>query len=287
VRDVVVHDSHGHTDKGLPIGCYGVLVYQSRNTTVSSSEIYHNGAGIEVSGGGRGDVVENNNIHDQDVIIHNTAEPRDDDFGGNGLAATSITDDPGPVFRDNTVVHNQGTSSDYGRDGGGFEIYNASNTTITGNRFADNDGVLETGTGRGGSCANNVFSANSAIGRSAPTSTVTSSTGLVLRCATNMTITDNTLSGLDKFAFVMETGTAFADSIDNLTITRNTVTQDGDDQIFYLSLPDSSKRPRIVIDDNRYRTAQGTFATVHGAPSSLTFSGWRSKTGYDTDSGTF
>jgi hypothetical protein len=254
---------------------------------VSSSEIFHNGAGIEVSGGGRGVVVENNNVHDQDVVVHNTAEPKNDDFGGYGLGATSITDDPGPVFRDNTVVANQALSSDYGRDGGGFELYNASHTTITRNRFADNDGVLETGTGGGGSCVDNVFSNNTAIGRSGPASSVTDSTGLVLRCASNMTIADNTLSTLDKYAFIVETGTAFAGGVDGLSITGNTVTQDGDNEIFYLALANSAQQPRIVINNNRYRTTGDAFATVRGVPSSLTFGGWRSQTGHDASSGTF
>jgi hypothetical protein len=251
---------------------------------VASSEIFHNGAGVDVTGGGRGVLVENNNIHDQDAVINNTPSPKDDDFGAYGLAATSVTDKPGPTFRGNTVVRNQGPSSDYGTDGGGFELYAASNTTVTGNRFADNDDVVETGTNSGGTCSGNVFSHNTAVGRSGPSSRVTDPTGLILRCAAHMSVTDNTLTDLDRFAFIVETGTSFAGGLDGLTITGNRVTQDNGGQVFYTSF--ATPQPGLVIDDNRYRTAHGQFATVRGG-TPMTFGDWRARTGYDKGSGTF
>ena len=57
----------------MPVGCYGILISSSRDVTVTGSELYHNGAGIVVSRGGRGVLVRGNNVHDQDVIVQNTA----------------------------------------------------------------------------------------------------------------------------------------------------------------------------------------------------------------------
>jgi parallel beta helix pectate lyase-like protein len=290
IRGVHVHDSHGVNAAGLPVGCYGILATRARKLSVSGSEVDHNGAGIVVSRGGQGVTVEGNKVHDQDVIVQNSTAA-DDDFGGYGLAATFITDKPGPTFSDNTVEHNIGTSTDYGVDGGGFEIYDTTNTTITRNTFIDNNGVLETGTGSDGQCAGNVFSGNTAASRG-HTAQRDHFTGMVLRCGAGMVITDNAFENLSNFTFVVSSDDRFAGVIAGLTITGNTVTQRAGSVVFRLQYAASAARPAMTVDDNRYRLAGDGFAVVGpttsdaavDAANTVDFGGWRSGTGLDASS---
>ena len=284
VRGVTVRDSHGTNAAGLPVGCYGILATESRDLTVASSEVFHNGGGIAVTRGGRGVVVEGNNVHDQNVILHNTKD-RLDDFGGYGLAATFITDKPGPVFRGNTVLRNVGPSTDYRVDGGGMEIYDAANTTITGNTFAGNDGVMETGTGRNGKCADIVFAGNTVTGRSAGGGT--GSTGLVLRCASNMVVRDNTFTEVERFTFLCASDGPFAGSIDGLQIVGNTVLKRTDAVVYRMQFG-SADIPPISVDRNRYRASGERFAVIdEGSERTVSFDDWRSESGYDDGSELF
>lgn len=286
VRDVIVRDSRGVNANGLPVGCYGILATESRNVMISSSEVYHNGAGIVVTGGGRGVVVEGNNVHDQNVILQNSAE-QFDDFGGYGLAATFVTDKPGPVFRGNTVVRNVGPSTDYGVDGGGIEIYDAANTTVSGNTFAENDGAVETGTGARGRCADNVFSGNTVTGGSTPTGRGRF-TGLLLRCAANMAIRGNTFTDLDNFTFLLSSDGQFAGSVDGLQITGNSVTRHQNAVVYRLQFRSSPATPPMSVDDNRYRVGQDRFAVIDdGAETAVSFEDWKSRTGFDARSALF
>lgn len=290
VRGVTVRDSHGRNAAGLPVGCYGILVTSSRNVTVTGNEVYHNGAGIVVVRGGRGVLVDGNTVHDQDVIIQNTTAASDD-FGGYGLAATFITDQPGPVFRGNTVTRNFGPSTDYGVDGGGVEMYDTANTTVTGNTFASNDGVLETGTGAGGRCPGDVFTANTATGDDTASLADGANTGMVLRCASGMLIAGNTFTALDNFTFLLATGGDFAGHIDGLRITGNTVTRAPAAVVYRLQFPDHT--PALTVDDNRYGAASTSFGVIDPHPSTdrretkLTYAQWRAATGYDTTSTVF
>ena len=282
VRGVTVRDSHGKNAAGLPVGCYGILVTDSQDVRVTGSEVHHNGAGIVVSGGGRGVLVDGNDVHDQDVIIQNT-QPDGDDFGGYGLAATFVTAKPGPVFRNNIVRRNHGPSTDYGTDGGGIELYDAANVTISGNTFETNDGVMETGTGKGGGCQDNVFTGNRAIGGTGPAG-FDRDTGMVLRCAAGLTISNNTFSGLSKFTFLLATGSDFAGSIEGLRITGNTVTRKPGTVVYRLQY--EGARPNVGIDGNRYETGKDAFAVLEGAKSeaSVAYDQWVASTGHDKTS---
>ncbi|SNY48785.1 right-handed parallel beta-helix repeat-containing protein [Paractinoplanes atraurantiacus] len=282
VSGVTVRDSHGTNSAGLQVGCYGILVTDSQDVHVTGSEVMRNGAGIVVSGGGQGVVVDGNNVHDQDVIVQNSTA-KDDDFGGYGLAATFVQANPGPVFRNNTVRDNHGPSSDYGTDGGGIEIYDAANLTITGNTFEANDGVLETGTGGRGGCANNVFTGNRAIGGNGPTG-FDSDTGLVLRCAAGNTVSNNNFSGMQKFTFLLATGSDFAGSIEGLKITGNTVFRNSGTVVYRLQI--DSGKPNLTIDDNTYQTGENAFAVLNGTTSetNVPYDQWRSTTKFDAHS---
>ncbi|HEX9999962.1 MAG TPA: right-handed parallel beta-helix repeat-containing protein [Actinoplanes sp.] len=283
ISGVVVRDSHGTNAAGLPVGCHGILLTESRGVHVTGSEVLHNGAGIVVSRGGRGVLVENNDVHDQDVIVQNSAAANDD-FGGYGLAATFITDSPGPTFRNNTVRRNHGPSTDYKVDGGGIELYDATGVTITGNTFETNDGVLETGTGGGGSCANNVFTGNTATGTGGWAG-FDNDTGLVLRCAAGMVISGNTFTGLSKFTFLLSNDGDFAGKIDDLQITGNTVTRRAGTVVWRLQY-EAEQPTGISVDRNTYVTGKDAFAVVDATwtETAVTYDVWRTRTGYDASS---
>ncbi|BCJ46762.1 hypothetical protein GCM10010168_37160 [Actinoplanes ianthinogenes] len=285
VQNVHVHHSAGTTAAGLPVGCYGILATDARGLTVRGNEVDHNGAGIVVSGGGSGVLVDGNRVHDQDRIIHNTPGPLDD-FGGYGLAATFVTDVPGPVFTNNTVEHNLGPSTDYQVDGGGIEIYDAGHVTISANTFVDNDGALETGTGSGGGCDGNVFSGNRVANRGRAGDRAT---GLVLRCAADMRITGNTFENLSQFTFLISTDGGFAGRIDGMSITGNAVEQAPGVVVQRLQVASATQLPRITIDANRYRLAGTAFAVVgpddsSDAANTLDFPAWQSQTHFDATS---
>ncbi|GIF15527.1 right-handed parallel beta-helix repeat-containing protein [Actinoplanes teichomyceticus] len=288
VHNVHVHHSRGTNAHGLPVGCYGILATGARDLTVIGNEVDHNGAGIAVSGGGRGVLVEGNDVHDQDRIVHNSPEP-EDDFGGYGLGATFVTDHPGPIFRNNTVTHNLGPSTDYGVDGGGMEIYAASHVSITGNTFVDNDGALETGTDPGGACAGNTFTGNTVAGRGHEPEREFF-TGLILRCAAGMRISGNTFENLSQFTFLITADGGFAGSVAGLRITGNEVIQAGD-VVHRVQIVPPAGLPRITVDGNRYRTAGAGFAVIgpEGAPdagNTVDFPGWQRRTGLDRTSTT-
>jgi hypothetical protein len=290
IRGVTVRDSHGVNANGLPVGCYGILATSARDLRVTGCDVSHNGAGIVVSRGGRGVLVDHNDVHDQDVIVQNTRASLDD-FGGYGLAASFVTDHPGPVFRGNTVQHNIGPSNDYGVDGGGVEIYDAANTTVTGNTFVDNNGVLETGTGSSGRCANDAFTGNTVAVRG-HAKQQSHFTGLVLRCSAAMTISHNTFEGLSNFTFLVSAAGPFAGAVDHLKIIDNTVSQAPAAVVFRLQYPSTDSLPALVVDRNRYHLSREAFAVLgpdtesaaEDLANTVSFSAWRTRTRFDGDS---
>lgn len=290
VRGVTVRDSHGVNGSGLPVGCYGILATSARELRVTGCDVFHNGAGIVISRGGRGVLVDGNNVHDQNVIVQNSRVPLDD-FGGYGLGASFVTDSPGPVFRGNTVQHNIGPSFDYGVDGGGIEIYDAANTTVTGNTFVDNNGVLETGSGSSGRCQNDTFTGNTVAVRGHATQQ-SHFTGLVLRCGAAMTISHNTFENLSNFTFLVSGDGPFAGAVDQLTISDNTVRQARGAVVFRLQYPPDGSLPAVVVDGNRYHLTQEGFAVLgpdtesaaEDLANTVSFGRWRQQTRFDDNS---
>jgi hypothetical protein len=90
---------------------------------------------------------------------------------------------------------NRELSYDYGYDGGAFSVYAASNWTFRDNVTWDNRNVLETGTDAARTpCDGGSFVRNLNYGAT----TVDRTVGMVLRCASNTLVANNTFAG--KFA---------------------------------------------------------------------------------------
>ena len=136
-------------------------------------------------------------------MIRDTPQ-QNDDFGGTGVGLFETTGHPGPLVDGNTIAHNFAPSHDYGIDGGAFDLFQAGDATLSHNLIYNNENVLETGAGSPGSqCADNVFTDNAVSGRTS-TSTLKLSVGMILRCATNMRITNNRFRKLDHWVFDIE-----------------------------------------------------------------------------------
>ena len=269
---LTVHDSHGTNSDGLPFGCYGIYLQNTTKDLVTGNNVYHNGYGISVSAGGQGIVISNNDVHDNDVIIKNTKANSVDDFGGVGIGFGSSN---GVTASGNSVYNNDGPSHDWGTDGGGFEIYQSSNIAMTGNSIHDNVDILETGAGATGACNNNSFTGNTAYGRSY--TKLALATGLILRCAANMNVSNNTIYATDWWTFWVyqrQSNGMNGGSIAGLSIQKNKIIQ-GYDQIYAIGLLPSAG---VTINNNTY-TYKGMFGSYNGTK--LNIATWRKDTGFE------
>lgn len=214
--DVVIE---GSTIQGAQHGS-GIEVRYSSDVTIRDNDIRHNAIGVRLFGEGDPtsvhDVsIEGNRIHDSDSMVVDDPQPNND-YGGNGIVWHDVTG--ATVARGNELWANRATSTDYGYDGGAFEIWGSSNIEITDNVAWDNVNVMETGSD-GRPCANVTFARNVAF---APSFGV----GLILRCAEDGLVANNVLDGLRSYAFELSdrtSGNGFATSIDGLRIVNNIV----------------------------------------------------------------
>jgi len=275
VRNLVIRDGRGTNNYGLPFGCYGILVHNADASRIVGNDISNTGTGVYFNGGGKQALVADNRIHDNKVLIRNTPGGNDD-YGANGVTFANVDAVPGAVATRNTIFNNAGPSSDYTFDGGAFEIYNASNVKIIGNTIANNENVLETGTGPGGACTNNLFANNQAVGRT-PGSTLTRSIGLILRCATAMVVDNNTFTMTDWFVYHLFTDDKFSSNVRGLVITANTIEQW--QKVYSLEVDPAANL--LVVDGNRIRFTGPKFASYKDGSSSPTLEHWRARTGPD------
>jgi hypothetical protein len=264
LRDLVVTENAG----------FGINVYDSEDVLVESSELMHNGTGIQVIHDGAGVVIRGNDIHDNDRMIRNTASPSHDDYGADGVALVSTR---GPVLvTENRLWRNRAPSHDYIWDGGAFAIFAASGVTISGNSAWDNENVLETGTD-GGPCAGNRFVRNVAWGAV----TEGRNLGIFLRCGEGMLLAHNTIVGLDEFIFSVADDTSeFAGSIAGARIENNILAMAGTGKVF--GLPVQGSLPADVVIDNDLIWNPGALvSTIGGQPDVRDLAGFRRASAYE------
>jgi len=207
---VVVEGSVIHDNKA-----FGIRSYASTNVTIRNNDIYGNAMGVEVRHAGQGTRILDNDIHDQDQMMVNTVGGNDD-TGGQGVGFVKTTG--ATLAQGNRLWRNRAPSYDYIHDGGAFEIYGASNVTMTDNVMWDNHNVLETGTDSGVRCADNVFTRNVAWDDNPNTRSV----GIMMRCGSNMLIAHNTFVNLNLWVYAIDLGSAdFSGQIDGLRIVNN------------------------------------------------------------------
>ena len=252
---------------------FGVLIEDSTYVTVQDSEILKNETGIQISRAGTGTVISSNSIHDNDRMIINDATAWND-RGANAVVFYRTT---GAIsVRNNTIYGHRASSHDYGFDGGAFEIYGASNMVITGNRLYNNENVIETGTD-GPACSNIRFTRNRAWGGN---DGGRPSYGLILRCASDSLVANNTFYDLTDFVFYLKGGGAFAGSIERLRI-RNNIAVQPNTKIYSL---DTGIPSSVTIDhDLVWNAAGGSIAWVAARGNTRYLGTLTSWTGYQDD----
>ena len=251
---------------------FGVKVVGSTKVTIQDNTIRKNETGIEISGAGEGVLIHANRIHSNDRMIVNDATAWND----RGANAISFYRTTGTVTAtSNTIYGNRAVSHDYGFDGGAFEVYASSNLIIRSNTLWDNENVLETGTD-GTSCSNNRFTRNVAY-RGTTTSVAGPSMGMILRCAKDMLVANNTFIGLDKFALDVSLAGGFAGSIDGLKIHNNVAV--GSEHPYSL---DTAIPSTVSINYNLVHNPMGgAIAYVYGKGNTNLLSQFSTWTGFD------
>lgn len=249
---------------------YGVSVADSTFVTVRGNEITGNAEGVYVHHAGEGVLVADNDIHHQDRMVVATVGGNDD-HGAVGIAFVRTT---GRVTATgNRIWGNRAFSPDYGYDGGAFEIYAASNVVITGNQAWDNRNVIETGSD-GAACQNNVFTRNILHGATAGNVTK----GMVLRCAENMLVANNTFFRLDEFVFDLLAGGTYATSNNGLRIINNMAVM-ANGKVYGVN---PNVLGKITVDYNLvWNESGGTIGSVDGTGATSNWATFRSWTGFD------
>ncbi|HEX7172790.1 MAG TPA: right-handed parallel beta-helix repeat-containing protein [Candidatus Limnocylindria bacterium] len=202
---VKIKESAGITVSGSTIRdnrTWGIVIVRSSDVRIEGNRITGNANGVEERYGD--DILISGN-----EIFGNTAMVD----AGRGKQGINFYKSTGTV----TVIGNR-----LWDNGTHFEVYGASNLTISGN-VTWNGQVMETGTD-GLPCDGNRFIRNVGFrgvgfdGRA---------NGMILRCASNMLVAHNTLHGFDQFALDLVDGTAgvpYGGSIENLRIVNNILT---------------------------------------------------------------
>ncbi len=224
---------------------YGVRTWNATNTVIENSQIYKNQEGIRISYKADGTKILNNKIYSQDTMINDAVK----DSGG-GVGVTFLLSTGKVLAQGNQLWLNRAKSRWYGYDGGAFEIYGASDVTMTDNVAWNNKDVLETGTS-GQPCNDITFTRN--IGYAA--STVKGyARGLILACASNSLFANNTLDGFDvsDVSVVNHAGYKFEGSLSGLKIENNVLRTSGVPVLYFDHLPST-----VTIDYNLIWNASG------------------------------
>jgi len=185
----------------------GIELLSSNHVAVEANDVFDNASGIEIHTMGDGTLISHNRIHDNGRVL-------DSSRGGTGinvyLSSGTLT------IRDNDLVQNHTPSY---ADGVGIEVYGSSNVVIESNRFRGNLDVIETGTDGLHGCSNLRI-----VGNLAYRSGSGEQHGMILRCAANSLVANNTLVGFDKFAFdVSHLHGKYGGSVNGLRIVNNIV----------------------------------------------------------------
>ncbi len=243
--NVTVANSVIHHNKN-----YGVRTLYSTNSIIRQNQVFKNQEGIRISYASGGTQILDNLIYAQDTMFNHESA------GGVGIVFLKST---GRVLASgNQLWLNRAKSHRYGYDGGAFEIYGASDVTITGNIAWNNKDVMETGTS-GQPCNNITFTRN--IGFSA--STLAGWTrGLIIACASNSLIANNTLDGFDisDISVVNKPHYRYQGSLAGLKVENNLLRTQSKGVFYFDHLPSS-----VTIDYNLvWNSSGGSLAYIVG-----------------------
>ena len=258
---IKIEDSTGVEITGATIresATWGIVVLRSNGVLLESNDISHTANAIEERYASDL-VIRGNQIHANTTMVD----------AGRGREGINFYKSTGPVSVIGNFLWDNGTH---------FEVYGASNLTFLDN-VTWNGQVMETGTD-GPPCDNSRFVRNVGYRGDPPEG---SASGMILRCASNMVVAQNTFDGFDHFAFDIidgTLGTAYGGSIDGLQVVNNIVVGG---RAFSI---DTALPPSVVIDynlvDNSGSTSEhGKYvAYVAGVGNVRTLAEFTAATGY-------
>lgn len=259
--NITISGNYLHDNQG-----FGVVLKNVSNVIVENNDVSHNGNAIEVRYGSDGVILRNNRIYQNDRIV-------DSGRGGVGITFYRTT---GPVTAANNLIWENHTPAP-NQEGVGFEVYAASNIIMIGNVMWDNQTILETGTD-GAPCDHLTFTRNIAY-------RINWQQGLILRCASNSLIANNTFDGLDSYVFdLSHYHGSYGASIDGLKIVNNIAIHGRVYVLDTFPLPAT-----VMIDNNLVYDPPGSpakygahLAYVEGFGNTDLFSEFQTWTGYES-----
>lgn len=187
---------------------FGIVLKDVSNVIVENNDTTANGNGIEVRYGSSGVILRNNRVYQNYRAV---------DSGRSAIGITFYRTS-GPVLATNNLLWDNHTIGLANPEGVAFEVYAASNITISSNFIWDNETVLETGTDSNKTqCSNINFTRNISY-------RIVRQQGMILRCASNSLVAHNVFDGLDVFAFdLSHNEDPYGASIEGLKIVNNII----------------------------------------------------------------
>ncbi len=275
-HDVTISDNLITNNGAFGVRVYGLNCTNAMNVDIDGNTIQHNGTGVRLDYDSLGNQITNNQLINNDHLLVNDATPGND----NGANGTQFFRTHGATLVAGNIIHgNRGPSHDYREDGGAFEIFGASDLDIQRNTVWDNVDILETGTNNGYECANNQFTDNIAYGgndKSVVPTGIGLSLGILLRCASNMLIANNTIDDLDNWVYDIQQNGNFVGSLAGLHIQNNVITMhNAKVYAFQVALPAGS----VIDHEDLYVTGSAPIATVTGKGNAYDLATLRTWTG--------
>ena len=171
------------------------------NVDIDGNTMQHNGTGVRLDYDSLGNQITNNQLINNDHLLVNDATPGND----NGANATQFYKSYGATLVAGNIVHgNRGPSHDYGIDGGAFEIFGASDLDIQHNTVWDNQNILEKGHRQRPGVREQRVHRQHRLRRQRQErrpERLGLSNGMLLRCASNMLIANNTIDDIDYWVY--------------------------------------------------------------------------------------
>lgn len=252
------------------INGWGVRTWNATGVTIQDSEIAGTAIGVEFAYRADGNRVLNNRIHDNISEI----DPNDRD-GGGGVGILFSRTTGAITASGNALWRNRAPLNDGTYDGSNFEVFGASDLTITNNVMWDAEHAMETGTD-GPPCNNLVFTNNIAYGAS---SIGGWAHGLLIACASgNSVIANNVLDGFDiaALSLVNRADYRFQGSLDGLRVTDNILSSTGT-QLYHID----GTFPRVQVDRNTLWSKGGWLGYVVDKGTTNSLNEFRQWTGFD------
>lgn len=244
---------------------FGIVTKDVSNVSIEGNDLYNNANAIEIRYGSAGVVIKNNKIHNNTRKVDS----------GRGAIGVTFYRTTGPVTAIGNQLWNNHSTDQVDPEGAAFEVYAGGNVAMIGNTIWENETVLETGTDGQAACSNITFTRNVVY-------RIARQQGMILRCASNSLIANNTFDGLDEYVFYLTHFEGeYGGSIEGLKILNN-ITVNGRAYSIGTTLPASVEINHNLVYNPGSPSIRGEYlAYVKGEGNTKELSEFQAWTGYD------